>query len=130
MAMWRRGSEATRWLPSRMTQCAFSCQLIVGNLVRKERPTQVTGLVVYLVRKCIEGLQMNLGSYLINQLEKDCREAQDQGYEVHLSWLLILITFISWEMSEGATFPEIESSEPLTVKFTMIWYSSNMAKKW
>jgi hypothetical protein len=44
--------------------------------------------------------------------------------------LLILITFIAWEMSEGATFPEIEPLEPLVVKFTMLWYSSNMEKQW
>jgi hypothetical protein len=108
----------------------LACQLIVGKLVRKNRPTQVTGFVVDLAGKCVEGLQMNWVSFLINQLEKDCREAQDQGYEFHFSWLLILITFIAWEMPEGATFPEIEPSEPLAVKFTTLWYSSDMAKQW
>jgi hypothetical protein len=105
-------------------------QLIIGKLVRKNRPTQVTGFVVDLAGKCVEGLQMNWASYLINQLEKDCREAQDQGYEFHFSWLLILIAFIAWEMPEGATFPEIESSEPLAAKFTTLWYSSDMEKQW
>jgi hypothetical protein len=33
-------------------------------------------------------------------------------------------------MLEGVTFPEIEPSEPLAVKFTTLWYSSDMAKKW
>jgi hypothetical protein len=33
-------------------------------------------------------------------------------------------------MPEGVTFPEIESSEPLAVKFTTLWYSSDMVKKW
>jgi hypothetical protein len=32
-------------------------------------------------------------------------------------------------MLEGETFPEIESSEPLDVKFTMVWYSSDMEKQ-
>jgi hypothetical protein len=105
-------------------------QLIAGKLVRKNRPTQVTGFVVDLAGKCVEGLQMNWESYLVNQLEQDCREAQDQGYEFHFSWLLILIAFIAWEMPEGATFPEIEPSEPLAVKFTMLWYSSDMGKQW
>jgi hypothetical protein len=108
----------------------LACQLITGKLVRKNRPTQVTGFVVDLAGKCIEGLQMNWVSYLVNQLEQDCREAQDQGYEFHFSWLLILITFIAWEMLEGVTFPEIEPSEPLAVKFTTLWYSSDMAKQW
>jgi hypothetical protein len=37
----------------------LACQLIAGKLVRKNRPTQVTGFVVDLARKCAEGLQMN-----------------------------------------------------------------------
>jgi hypothetical protein len=68
----------------------------------------------------VEGLQMNYASFLVNQLEEDCREAQDQGYEFYFSWQLILITFIAWEMPEGATFPEIEPSEPLAVNFTTL----------
>jgi hypothetical protein len=73
---------------------------------------------------------MNWVKYLVNQLELDCREAQDQGYEFHFSWLLILIVFTTWERSKGATFPNIEPFEPPTLKFTMLWYSSDMRKKW
>jgi hypothetical protein len=104
--------------------------LISGNLVRKNKPTQVTGFVVDLARKCMEGLKMKWASYLVNQLEQYCRKAQDHGYEFHFSWLLILIAFIAWDMPEGATFPEIESSEPLVAKFTTLWYSSDMGKQW
>jgi hypothetical protein len=75
-------------------------QLIAGKIVIKNRPTQVTRFFVDLVKKCVEGLQMNWVKYLVNQLELDCREAQDQGYEFHFSWLLILITFTTWEMLE------------------------------
>jgi len=53
----------------------LSCQLIIGNLVRKNRPTQVTRFVVDLVGKCTEGLHMNWVKYLVNQLELDYREA-------------------------------------------------------
>jgi hypothetical protein len=108
----------------------LACQLIAGKLVHKNRPTQVTGFVVDLAGKCAEGLQMNWAQYLVNQLELDCREAQDQGYEFHFSWLLILITFITWEMSEGATFPDIEPFEPLAAKFNTLWYSNDMNKQW
>jgi hypothetical protein len=108
----------------------LACQLIARKLVRKNRPTQVTGFVVDLAGKCVEGLQMNWVKYLVNQLELDCREAQDQGYEFHFSWLLILIAFVSWEMPEGATFPDIEPFEPLAAKFTTLWYSSDMNKQW
>jgi hypothetical protein len=81
------------------------------------------------VGKCIEGLQIKWVSYLINQLEQDCREDQDHGYEFHFSWILILITFIAWEMLEGVTFPEIKPSEPLAAKFTTLWYSRDMEKQ-
>jgi hypothetical protein len=73
---------------------------------------------------------MNWAKYLVNQLELDCREAQDQGYEFHFSWLLILIAFIAWEMPEGATFPDVEPFEPLATKFSTLWYSSDMNKQW
>jgi hypothetical protein len=61
--------------------------------------------VVDLAGKCAKRLQMNWAKYLVNQLELDCREAQDQGYEFHFSWQLILITFIAWEMLEGVNLP-------------------------
>jgi hypothetical protein len=108
----------------------LACQLITGKLVRKNRPTQVPGFVVDLVGKCAEGLQMNWAQYLVNHLELDCREAQYQGYEFHFSWLLILIAFIAWEMSEGATLPNTEPFEPLVTKFSTLWYSNDMNKKW
>jgi hypothetical protein len=60
-------------------------QMIAGKLVRKKQPTQVTGFVVDLAGKCVEGLQMNWVKYLVKQLEIDCREAQDQGYKFHFS---------------------------------------------
>jgi hypothetical protein len=78
----------------------------------------------------MEGLQMKLKKYLVNQLDQDCYETQDQGYEFHFSWLLILIAFIDWEMLEGATFLELEPYEPLAAKFTSLSNSSDMGKKW
>jgi hypothetical protein len=71
---------------------------------------------------------MNWAKYLVNHLELDYRKAQDQGYEFHFSWLLILITFFYWEMPEGVTFLDIETLEPLAAKFTTLWYSSDMKK--
>jgi hypothetical protein len=106
----------------------LSCQLIMGKLVRKNRPTQVTEFVVDLTGKCAEELQMNWAQYLVNQLEIDCKEAQDQGYDFHFSWILILITFIAWELPEGTTFSDIEPFEPLVAKFFTLRYSSDMSK--
>jgi hypothetical protein len=73
---------------------------------------------------------MNWVKYLVNQLEIDCREVQNQGYEFHVSWLLILTTFIAWEMPKGATFPDTEPFDPLAGKFSMMWCSRDMNKQW
>jgi hypothetical protein len=85
---------------------------------------------VDLAEKCVEGMQMNWVSYLINELEKDYRKAQDLGYEFHFSWLIILITFVTWKMPKGATFIEIEPSEPLAARFSTLWYTNDMTKQW
>jgi hypothetical protein len=42
--------------------------LIIGNLLRKNKPTEVTGFVDDLAGKCVEGIQTNWVSYLVNQL--------------------------------------------------------------
>jgi hypothetical protein len=108
----------------------LTCQLIAGKIIRKNRPTQVTGFVVDLAGKCVEGIQMNWVSYLANELEKDFHEAQDQGYEFHFSWLLMLITFVTWKMLEGSTFLEIKPLEPLAARFSTLWYTNEMLKQW
>jgi hypothetical protein len=63
--------------------------------------------MVDLAGKCVEGMQMNWESYLVNELKKDCRKARDLGYEFHFSWLIVLIAFVTWKMTEGSTFLEI-----------------------
>jgi hypothetical protein len=73
---------------------------------------------------------MNWAKYLVDQLELECHEAQDQDYKFHFSWLLILIAFVSREMLEGVTFPDIEPFKPLAAKFSTLWYSSDMNKQW
>jgi hypothetical protein len=108
----------------------LACQLIARKLVCKNRPTQVIGFVVNLAGKCVEGLHINWVKYLVNQLEMDCKEEKYQGYEFQLIWLLILIMFIAWEMPKGETFPDIEPFKPLAVKFSTLWYSSDMKKQW
>jgi hypothetical protein len=82
--------------------------------------------VVDLAGKCVERMQMNWVNYLVNELEKNCREAQDLGYEFHYSWLIILIGFVSWKMLEGATFLDIEPMKPLATQFSTLWYTNDM----
>jgi hypothetical protein len=62
---------------------SFTFQLIASKLLRKSHPTQVTGFMVDLAEKCVEGMQMNWVSYLVNELDKYFHEAQDLGYEFH-----------------------------------------------
>jgi hypothetical protein len=73
---------------------------------------------------------MNWAKYLVNQLEIDCREAQDQGHEFHFSCLLILIAFVAWELLEDATFSDLDPFQPLVVEFSTLWYSNDMRKQW
>jgi len=73
---------------------------------------------------------MNWASYLINELEKYCHEAQDLGYDFHFSWLIVLIAFVAWKIPKGSTFLEIEPSEPLAARFSTFWYNNDMMKKW
>jgi hypothetical protein len=83
-----------------------------------------------LAGKCVEGIHMNWANYLVNEIEKDFHEAHDLGYKFHYNWLIILITFVTWKMHEGATFIEIEPLEPLATRFSTLWYTNNMMKRW
>jgi hypothetical protein len=37
---------------------------------------------------------------------------------------------MAWKIPEGATFPEIESTEPLDTLFSTLWYTNDMMKQW
>jgi len=73
----------------------LTCQLLAGNFMRKNHPTQVTGFAVEFTGKCVEGMQMNWVSDLINEPEKDCCEPQDLGYEFYYNCLIVLIAFVA-----------------------------------
>jgi hypothetical protein len=85
--------------------------------------------MVDLAGKCVEGMQMNWVSYLINEIKKYYFEAHDQRYEFHFSWLLVLIAFVAWKILEGATFPETKPSELLVASFSTMWYTNKMSKQ-
>jgi hypothetical protein len=81
-------------------------------------------------RKVCGGHADELGELPRQRIRKGLRKAQDLGYEFHYSWLIILITFVAWKMPEGATFPEIEPTEPLAAQFSTLWYTNDMTKQW
>jgi hypothetical protein len=60
----------------------------------------------------------------------DCKEAQDQGYEFHFSWLLIPIAFTAWEMLKDVVFLETLLFDPLAAKFSTLWYTIDMSRQW
>jgi hypothetical protein len=80
-----KGTRGYKVASIHISKVHLACQLIAGKLLRKNRPTQVIGFVVDLIGKCMKGLQMNWVKYLVNQLELNCREAHDQGYEFHFN---------------------------------------------
>jgi hypothetical protein len=41
-----------------------------------------------------------------------------------------LITFVAWDLPEGATFPDLNPFKPLAMRFSTLWYSMDMSKKW
>jgi hypothetical protein len=114
-----------------LERCSVPSLSIDRRKVSVKEPTHPSDWICSRPRRKVHGGPTNeLGEVPRKPVELDCREAQDQGYEFHFSWLLILITFIAWEMSEGATFLDIEPFEPLAVKFSTLWYSSDMNKQW
>jgi hypothetical protein len=52
--------------------------------------------VIAAAEKCMEGVQMNWATFLVNQFLTDCIEAQEKGIEFHYAWLLILIALVGW----------------------------------
>jgi hypothetical protein len=55
---------------------------------------------------------------------------QDQSYKFHFNWLLVLITFVAWQMPKGEKFLEVEPSESLAARFSTLWYTNDMLKQW
>jgi hypothetical protein len=57
----------------------FAMQVLACKLLRKCCKDQVSTGVIATMEKCVEGVQMNWVTFLLNQFLMDCREAQGQG---------------------------------------------------
>jgi hypothetical protein len=44
--------------------------------------------------------------------------------------MLILISFVAWDLPKDKTFPEINPFEPLAGNFSTLWHSMDMSKQW
>jgi hypothetical protein len=74
----------------------FSMKSLAYKLLRKCQKDQVPAVVIKTVERCIEGIQMNEVTFLLNRILIDFEEVQDKGIKFHYAWLLILIALSSW----------------------------------
>ena len=78
----------------------FTASLLVGRLLTKVFPKEVTGSVIHLAIQVAEGEQFNWCSFLLNIFQQDCLTSQDEAnHPFHFSWLLILCAFVEWKES-------------------------------
>jgi hypothetical protein len=82
----------------------FAMQVLACKLLRKCRRDQVPAGAITVTEKCVEGVQMNWETFLVNQFQIDYREAQDRGMEFHYAWLLILIALVAWREPKTHNF--------------------------
>jgi hypothetical protein len=66
----------------------FAMQVLACKLLHKCRKDEVPTAVIAAVEKCIEGVQMNWATFLVNQFLQDCIEAQEKGTKFHYAWLV------------------------------------------
>lgn len=75
----------------------FIVQLLAGRVLRKCKPTEVPIVAVDLAAQEKDEKSYNWCLYLLNQFMEDYVGAQENNQLFHYSWLLVLITFVSWE---------------------------------
>jgi hypothetical protein len=63
--------------------------------LRECRKDQVSAGVIEAAEKCVEGVQMNWATFLLNHFLMDCKEAQYKGTKFHYALLLILIALVA-----------------------------------
>lgn len=82
----------------------FTVKLLVGHILRKIRPNQVSRLTIKLADTARDGVQYNWELYLLNQFTEDYIAAQDQNQPFQYVWLLILIGFVGWKEPKRGIF--------------------------
>jgi hypothetical protein len=59
----------------------FATQALPCKLLRKCRKDKVPTVVIAATERCVEGVQMNCVTFLLNQFLIDCEEVKDKGNE-------------------------------------------------
>ena len=60
----------------------FATQALPCKLLRKCRKDKVPTVVIVATERCVEGVQMNCVTFLLNQFLIDCEEVKDEGNEL------------------------------------------------
>jgi hypothetical protein len=104
-------------------------QALACKLLRKCRKYQVPVTVIATTERCVEGIQMNWETFLLNQFLIDCEEAQDKGTEFHYAWLLILIALSSWREPDDTQFLGVKEKPCLAAWYQNLWYTTHKARQ-
>jgi hypothetical protein len=92
-----RGNNGIRISDINDPATRFATRMLSCKLMCKCRKEEVSAGVVADAAKCAKGSSMSWAPYLLNSFLEDCKDTQDWGYELHYSWLLILIALVEWK---------------------------------
>jgi hypothetical protein len=101
----------------------FVTQVLACKLLRKCHKDEVSTAVIAATEKCMEGVQMNWATFLVNKFLQDCTEAQEKGTEFHYAWFLILIVLVGWKEPGYYQCMCTSGSSNLAVRYTNLWHS-------
>ena len=60
------------------------------------QPNQCTSRIIVVTEKCVSSVQLNLLTYLLNELIADAINVKEKGNPFKYSWILISISFVAW----------------------------------
>ena len=123
-----RGGRAYDDMQIKDKALCFTIQLLVGWVLWKSRPNQVSGPTIELVDATKEGAQYNQSLYLLNQFNEDCRVTQDHSQPFYYAWLLILIGFMGWKELKQGLFLSTSLNFKGT-RFANLWETSDTKKQ-
>jgi hypothetical protein len=90
---------------------------------------QVPTTVIATSQRCVEGVQMNCATFLLNQFLIECEEAQDKGIEFHYAWLLILIALSIWREPDDTIFFGVKDKPCLAAQYHNIWHTTHKTRQ-
>ena len=99
-----RGGQAHDVVQIEDKPLRFTVQLLVGRVLQKCRPNQVSGPTIKLANTTKDEVQYNWALSLLNQFTNNYIAAQDHNQPFHYTWLLILIGLVGWKEPKQGIF--------------------------